>query len=90
MKQLRTLVFPMLAAAVLVLSAGSARADMCFGNAGIQGGGNGASDAGADAGDGGQARNNTHPRRAGSAFMVVAALSGVFLFARRKAAGEKK
>ena len=92
MIQPRTLVFAMLAAAVLVLDAGSARADMCFGGPHppeVGSGGGAGSDAGADAATDGHARNDTAPRRTGSAFLIVAVISGVFLYGRRKAADEK-
>jgi len=85
MRRLLTLLFPALAAAVLMLGAASARADMCGGThytAPVDSGTPPAT-------DGGMAWKSKLPRQVGAGFLFAAAVSTGWLCFRRKGPGEK-
>ena len=86
MRRVVSLLFPTIAAAVLVLSAGSALADTCFGGHHPT-----APDTGttAPATDGGTAWNGKLPRQVGAGLLLAAAVSSGWLCFRRKGPGEK-
>jgi hypothetical protein len=86
MRRVFSFLFPAIAAAALVLSAGSARADTCFGGHHPT-----TPDTGTTppATDGGVAWKGKLPRQVGAGLLLAAAVSTGWLCFRRKGPGEK-